>query len=116
MTNKIEGVINDGQSVVVIEDLISTGKSSLNAVDALRDVGANVKGMVAIFTYGLQKAIDNFANANCKLVCLSDYENLVKLATENNYISDTDLASLMGWRKDPQAWSDGKSKELKVKS
>ncbi len=106
MTNKIEGVIKPGQSVVVIEDLISTGKSSLNAVDAIRDAGANVKGMVAIFTYGLKKASDNFENANCKLVTLSDYENLVKLATENNYISDNDLGPLMEWRKDPQAWSD----------
>ena len=109
MTNKIEGVIKPGQSVVVIEDLISTGKSSLNAVDAIRDAGANVKGMVAIFTYGLKKASDNFENANCKLVTLSDYENLVKLATENNYISDNDLGPLMEWRKDPQAWSDGKN-------
>jgi len=109
MTNKIEGVINEGQSVVVIEDLISTGKSSLNAVDALRDAGAKVKGMVAIFTYGLQKATDNFENAKCKLVCISDYDNLIKLATESNYISNKDQVSLMEWRKDPQAWSDGKS-------
>jgi len=109
MTNKIEGVINEGQSVVVIEDLVSTGKSSLNAVDALRDAGANVKGMVAIFTYGLQKATDNFKEKNCKLVTISDYEHLVNLATENNYISNKDLNSLMDWRKDPQAWSDERS-------
>jgi len=109
MTNKIEGVINEGQSVIVIEDLISTGKSSLNAVDALRDAGANVKGMVAIFTYGLQKATDNFKEKNCKLVTISDYENLVNLATENNFISNKDLNSLMDWRKDPQAWSDERS-------
>ena len=109
MTNKIEGVINEGQSVVVIEDLVSTGKSSLNAVDALRDAGANVKGMVAIFTYGLQKATDNFKKKNCKLVSISDYEHLVNLATENNYISNKDLNSLMDWRKDPQAWSDERS-------
>jgi orotate phosphoribosyltransferase len=106
MTNKIEGVINEGQSVVVIEDLVSTGKSSLNAVDALRDAGANVKGMVAIFTYGLKKADENFKAKNCKLVTISDYEHLVNLATENNYISNNDLNSLMDWRKDPQAWSD----------
>jgi len=109
MTNKIEGVINEGQSVIVIEDLISTGKSSLNAVDALRDAGANVKGMVAIFTYGLKKATENFKEKNCKLVTISDYENLVNLATENNYISNKDLNSLMDWRKDPQAWSDERS-------
>lgn len=109
MTNKIEGVINEGQSVVVIEDLISTGKSSLNAVEALRSAGAKVKGMIAIFTYGLQKATENFENANCKLVTISDYENLIKLATESNYISNKDLVSLMEWRKDPQAWSDEKA-------
>lgn len=108
MTNKIEGVINSGQSVVVIEDLISTGKSSLNAVDALRDAGAKVKGMVAIFTYGLPKATENFSNASCKLVTISDYDNLIKLATDSNYISNKDQASLMEWRKDPQAWSDGR--------
>lgn len=109
MTNKIEGVINEGQSVVVIEDLISTGKSSLNAVEALRSAGANVKGMIAIFTYGLQKATENFENANCKLITISDYDNLIKLATESNYISNKDLVSLMEWRKDPQAWSDEKA-------
>ena len=110
MTNKIEGVINDGQSVVVIEDLISTGRSSLDAVDALRAAGAKVKGMVAIFSYGLQKAEDNFTKSKCKLVTLSDYDNLVKKATDSNYISNNDLESLLEWRKDPQAWSDSKSK------
>ncbi len=108
MTNKIEGVINEGQSVVVIEDLVSTGKSSLNAVDALKDAGASVKGMIAIFTYGLQKAEDNFEKANCQLVTLSDYEVLVNIATESEYISNNDLLSLMDWRKDPQAWSDAR--------
>lgn len=108
MTNKIEGVINEGQSVVVIEDLVSTGKSSLNAVDALKDAGASVKGMIAIFTYGLQKAEDNFEKANCQLVTLSDYDVLVNIATESEYISNNDLLSLMDWRKDPQAWSDAR--------
>jgi len=108
MTNKIEGVINEGQSVVVIEDLVSTGKSSLNAVDALKDAGASVKGMVAIFTYGLQKAEDNFEKANCHLITLSDYDVLVNIATESEYISNNDLLSLMDWRKDPQAWSDAR--------
>jgi len=108
MTNKIEGVINEGQSVVVIEDLVSTGKSSLNAVDALRDAGASVKGMVAIFTYGLQKAEDNFEKANCQLVTLSDYDTLVNIATQSEYISNNDLLSLMDWRKDPPAWSEAR--------
>ena len=106
MTNKIEGVINEGQSVVVIEDLVSTGKSSLNAVDALRDAGASVKGMLAIFTYGLPNADENFEKSNCQLVTLSDYDTLVSSASEGEYISSNDMLSLMDWRKDPQAWSD----------
>lgn len=110
MENKIEGVISEGQSVVVIEDLVSTGMSSLRAVDALRSVGANVKGMLAIFTYGLKKATDNFTESNCQLYTLSDYETLVKIATENEYISNDDLMSLMDWRKDPQAWSNERLK------
>lgn len=110
MENKIEGVISEGQSVVVIEDLVSTGMSSLRAVDALRSVGANVKGMVAIFTYGLKKATDNFTESNCQLYTLSDYETLVKIATENEYINNDDLMSLMDWRKDPQAWSNERLK------
>lgn len=106
MTNQVEGVINEGQSVVVIEDLVSTGKSSLNAVHALRDVKANVKGMAAIFTYDLPVAEKNFQVANCKLVTLSDYNALIKGAVANEYISANDKKSLMEWRKDPQAWSD----------
>lgn len=106
MTNQIEGVINEGQSVVVIEDLVSTGKSSLNAVHALREVKANVKGMAAIFSYGLPVAEQNFKNANCSLVVLSDYNALIKEAIDKNYITETDKLSLLEWRKDPQAWSD----------
>ena len=106
LTNQIEGVINEGQSVVVIEDLVSTGNSSLNAVHALRDAKLNVKGMAAIFTYGLPIAEKNFKEANCKLVALSDYNALIKGAVDNEYISEADKKSLMEWRKDPQAWSD----------
>ncbi len=106
LTNQIEGVINEGQSVVVIEDLVSTGKSSLNAVHALRDAKLNVKGMAAIFTYGLHVAEKNFKEANCKLVALSDYNALIKGAVDNEYISGSDKKSLLEWRKDPQAWSD----------
>lgn len=106
MTNQIEGVINEGQTVVVIEDLVSTGKSSLNAVFALRDVNVNVKGMAAIFTYGLPIAEENFKKADCKLVALSDYNALIKGAVAYNYISETDKQSLLEWRKDPQAWSE----------
>jgi len=106
MANQIEGVINEGQSVVVIEDLISTGKSSLNAVYALQEAKLNVKGMAAIFTYGLPIADKNFKEANCLFVALSDYNALIKEAIDNNYITETDKLSLLEWRKDPQAWSD----------
>ncbi len=106
MANQIEGVINERQSVVVIEDLVSTGKSSLNAVHALREAKLNVKGMAAIFTYGLPIADKNFKEANCLLVALSDYNALIKEAIDKNYITETDKLSLLEWRKDPQAWSD----------
>ena len=104
MTNMIEGVIEPGQSVVVIEDLISTGGSSLKAVQALRDAGCNVKGMVAIFTYGFKEAVDNFKQANCPLITLSNYHILIEEALKNNYITEKDLASLRKWREAPDKW------------
>ena len=106
MQNQIEGVIESGQSVIVIEDLVSTGKSSLQAVDALRETGANVKGMLAIFTYQLQSATDNFQAKECPLFTLTNYETLIYKAIEEKYISEEDQQSLLEWRKDPQAWSD----------
>jgi len=106
LNNQIEGVIEDGQSVVVIEDLVSTGKSSLNAVKALRKAGAEVRGMAAIFTYDLPIASKNFKEARCKLVTLSDYNILIKEAEINNFISENDKLSLMEWREDPQSWSN----------
>ena len=106
MQNQIEGVINAGQTVVVVEDLVSTGKSSLMAVDALREAGAIVKGMVAIFTYQMDLAKENFEAKKCQLVTLSNYETLVYKAMEEAYISEDDLQSLKEWRKDQQAWSD----------
>ena len=106
MQNQIEGVVNEGQSVVVIEDLISTGKSSLLAVDALREAGANVKGMLAIFTYQLPVAEENFHAKECPLHTLTNYETLIYKAIEERYISEEDQQSLLEWRKDPQAWSD----------
>lgn len=105
MTNKIEGVVNPGNHVVVIEDLVSTGKSSLDAVVALQEAGLKVKGMVAIFTYGLKAATDNFKKAGCELITLSSYEHLIKRAVEGGYISEKEQISLMDWSKDPQAWS-----------
>jgi orotate phosphoribosyltransferase len=104
LSNMIEGVIEKGQSVVVIEDLISTGGSSLKAVEALHEAGAEVKGMAAIFTYGFKTASDNFKKAKCKLVTLSNYDILIKQALQSNYISDKDLRSLKEWRENPAEW------------
>ncbi len=94
LTNMIEGVIEKGQSVVVIEDLISTGGSSLSAVEALREKGCDVKGMAAIFTYSFKTAVDNFKKSKCKLVTLSDYDSLIKQALKSNYITEKNLKSL----------------------
>lgn len=105
LTNMVEGIVEKGQSVVVIEDLISTGGSSLNAVEALRDVGCVVKGMAAIFTYGFKTASDNFKKAKCKLVTLSDYDTLIKQALKSNYITEKNLKSLKEWRENPAEWN-----------
>jgi orotate phosphoribosyltransferase len=102
--NQIEGHLESGQNVVVIEDLISTGNSSLNAVDALKEGGAVVKGMVAIFSYGFDIANENFKNKNIDLATLSNYENLLEQALESNYISEKELITLQEWRKDPSNW------------
>lgn len=102
--NLIEGDIQAGQSVVVIEDLISTGGSSLKAVDALREAGCDVKGMGAIFTYRFQNAEDNFAKAGCKLVTLCDYPSLIQQALKSDYISESDLHTLEAWRESPESW------------
>jgi len=104
LENLIEGYYESGQSVVVIEDLISTGKSSLNAVEALKGAGLKVKGMVAIFSYNLDKAAENFKKAKCHLITLSDYNELIRQAVQNNYISEKDLKSLEKWREDPEKW------------
>lgn len=102
--NLIEGDISAGQSVVVIEDLISTGGSSLRAVEALRDAGCNVKGMSAIFTYGFPDAGENFKNANVDLITLCDYPSLIRQALRDNYITEQDLETLEAWRKSPSTW------------
>ena len=103
--NQIEGQLEPNRNVVVIEDLISTGKSSLNAVEALENNGANVKGMVAIFTYGFDVANDNFNKKNIDLHTLSDYESLIELAASTNYIKEEQLKTLLEWRKNPSQWS-----------
>jgi len=104
LSNIIEGVVESGQSVVVIEDLVSTGASSLAAVQSLRQAGCIVKGMVAIFTYNLEKAKENFKNGGCTLFTLSNYENLIKVALEKDYIKEDDLQSLLKWRENPEVW------------
>jgi orotate phosphoribosyltransferase len=104
LENQIEGVIESGKSVVVVEDLVSTGKSSLNAVNAIRDAGANVKGMVAIFTYGFKIASDKFIKEKCPLFTLTDYDSLILQALESGYIKESDLISLKKWRESPEKW------------
>jgi orotate phosphoribosyltransferase len=99
LTNQIEGTVHPGQPVVVVEDLISTGKSSLEVVAALREAGCIIKGMVAIFTYNLPIAEKGFSDANCLLVTLSDYDILVKKALEINYITEEDLKVLQEFKK-----------------
>ncbi|MFY8064954.1 MAG: orotate phosphoribosyltransferase, partial [Flavobacterium sp.] len=102
--NQVEGFLQKGQNVVVVEDLISTGNSSLLAVEALKEAGANIKGMVAIFTYGFDIAKENFKNANIELNTLADYNNLLELAVAKNYISDKELITLREWRESPSTW------------
>ena len=102
--NQIEGSIEKGQNVVVIEDLISTGKSSLNAVKALQEADMKVKGMVAILSYGFEFAQENFDNASIELTTLSDYSNLLEQAVETNYINDKELETLKNWRLNPSEW------------
>lgn len=103
--NQIEGLLEKGQSVVVVEDLISTGKSSLAAVEALKAAGANVKGMVGIFSYGFAVADENFEAADVELITLSDYENLLERAGSINYIKPSEVSVLKKWRKDPSNWT-----------
>jgi orotate phosphoribosyltransferase len=103
--NQIEGFLDSGQNVVVIEDLISTGKSSLSAVKALREAGANVKGMVAIFDYGFKLSAKRFKKANIELTTLGDYDNLIEQALDTNYVSDKEFETLIEWRVAPSEWN-----------
>lgn len=102
--NQVEGFLQKGQNVVVVEDLISTGNSSLLAVEALKEAGANVKGMVAIFSYGFDVAEENFKKANVELNTLSNYENLLNLAVAKQYITEEEQQTLQEWRKNPSEW------------
>ena len=103
--NMIEGEVVSGQRVVVVEDLVSTGKSSLVAVKALREAGCNVVGLVSIFTYGLDEATKNFADAKCTFHSLCDYNSLIQVAAENGFIFEEDVELLKDWRKNPSTWS-----------
>lgn len=102
--NQIEGKVSENQKIVVIEDLISTGKSSLNAVKALRESNLEVMGMVAIFTYGFNKSIENFEKDKIDLDTLSDYNGLIKKATDIKYVKEKDLETLKKWNEDPENW------------
>ena len=102
--NMIEGEIESIKNVVVIEDLISTGKSSLQAVEALRNANIKVLGMVAIFTYGFEHAEINFKNMNVNLITLSNYHVLIETALETGYIKESDLETLKKWRINPENW------------
>ena len=102
--NQIEGYFEKGQKVVVIEDLVSTGKSSLQVVDVLHQAGLEIAGMVSIFTYGFPVASDMFAKANVKYYPLTDYPTLIQLAAEKRIVSPDQLDILLKWQKDPAGW------------
>jgi len=104
LENLIEGVLEAGQKVVVIEDLISTGGSSIKAVEAIRERNAEVLGMLAIFSYGFEQAIKNFENSNCKLFTLTKYSNLLEIAVNLGNITENQLEDLNAWRISPENW------------
>ncbi|HOZ52318.1 MAG TPA: orotate phosphoribosyltransferase [Chitinophagaceae bacterium] len=104
MGNQIEGVLEPGQKVVVIEDLISTGKSSMEAVEAIKAAGGEVIGLCSVFTYGFDIASQLFENAGIKILSLSNYNALLELSLEKNTITETDLEHLKQWRENPSTW------------
>ncbi len=104
LENLVEGVSHFGQKTIVIEDLVSTGQSSLKAVTALRNQGCDVKAMLAIFTYGFSIAKDGFDNAKCPLTTLSNYNTLIEMALETGYVQQNQLQTLLEWRQNPDSW------------
>lgn len=108
LTNQVEGVVEEGQSVIVIEDLISTGGSSLKAINALKGLGCNVKGMVAIFSYGFAVADQNLKEAKIPYYTLSNYDALITKAVETNFVTEKNLTSLQSWKEDPANWTPSK--------
>ncbi|NBR82771.1 MAG: orotate phosphoribosyltransferase [Flavobacteriia bacterium] len=109
MKNQVEGHLEPGQKVVVFEDLVSTGGSSLKAVEALREEGAEVLGMMALFTYGFAEAAHRFEEAECRLVTLSDYAHLIVQAAKTGAIDEQDAELLSKWRESPESWGQPKS-------
>ena len=107
--NRIEGKLEPGQKVVVVEDLISTGGSVIEVVDALRDAGAEVLGIVSIFTYGMQKGLDRLAEANVKNISLTNFDEIAAVAAEDGYIPEADVARLIRFRNNPsdESWIGG---------
>jgi orotate phosphoribosyltransferase len=104
--NQVEGEVRPGQKVVIIEDLISTGKSSLAAFEALKEAGCKILGMTAIFSYQFEEAKNNFLNAGCTLVTLSDYTELISQAARSGYITEDQITMLSDWRKSPSTWQN----------
>jgi len=102
--NQIEGYLESGQNIVVVEDLISTGKSSLNAVEALKEANVTVKGMIAIFSYGFDIADENFKKANLELTTLSNYDYLLEQALDSKFINDKEMRTLGDWKRNPSEW------------
>ncbi len=105
MQNLVEGEVVPGQRTIVVEDLISTGKSSIQAIEALRKVEAEVVGLVSIFSYGFEVASNNFLKAKCRFSSLSNYDKLLDQAVEGGYINKADLRLLQLWRADPENWT-----------
>jgi len=106
LSNAIEGYVEKGQSVIVIEDLISTGGSSLKVIEHLKDFGCSIKGMISIFTYNFKSAEENFKKNKLQVISLSDFDSLIKVALEKSYITEDDFEQLKEWHKDPEGWSE----------
>lgn len=104
MGNQIEGFYEEGQKIVVIEDLISTGGSSLKAINALREANLDVKGLIATFTYGFEIAETSFASAKCPFVTLTNYDYMIEQALQEAYITEEDVTSLQAWKLNPSIW------------
>ncbi|MCC5914290.1 MAG: orotate phosphoribosyltransferase [Balneolaceae bacterium] len=102
--NQIEGGVDKGQSTIVIEDLISTGGSAISVVEALRFIGADIRGVVSIFTYGFEKAASRFGELNIPVYCLTDYATLIDVALEEGHIQNSDVEMLNAWRDNPEKW------------